>query len=85
MRRTPKCRKNLVRGVEKDVMEGLEESTLWDIYGPDVARVCVETSIVIAGTELARKSSTEVMVKEIACLKQSTTRINRAHKECVKR
>ena len=28
VKRTPKCRKTLVGGVEKDVMEGFEESTL---------------------------------------------------------
>lgn len=47
-RRTPKCRKTLVGGVEKVVLEGFEESTLWDISGPDVVQVGVETSVVIA-------------------------------------
>ena len=53
VRRTPKRRKTLVKGVEKVVLEGFEESTLWDISGPKVARVGVETSAVIAGMALA--------------------------------
>ena len=69
VRRTPKHRKTLVRGVEKDVLEGFEESTLWDISNLDISRVGVETSSVIKGMVLIEKSSTEAMVKEITHLK----------------
>ena len=37
VKRTPKHRNVLVSGFEKPTMEGFEESTLWDIFGPDVA------------------------------------------------
>ena len=69
VKRTPMHRKALVGGIEKLVMEGFKESTLWDISGTDVARVGVETSVVISGMALAGQSSTETMAKEIACLK----------------
>ena len=59
VKRTPKCRKTLIGGVEKVVLEGFEESTLWDISSPYVAQVGVETSVVIAGTALIGKSSTK--------------------------
>lgn len=68
--RTLKCRKALVGGIEKFVMEGFEESTLWDISGPDVAQVGVETSTMIARMALAGQLSTKVMVKEIDHPKQ---------------
>ena len=75
VKRTPKCRNALVDRIEKPVMEGFEESMLWDIYGPDVAQVGVETSVVIVGITLIGQSSTKAMAKEIARLKQSTTRV----------
>lgn len=56
IKRNPKHRKTLVGGVEKVVMDGFEESTLWDIFVLDVARVGVETSIVIARIALTGKS-----------------------------
>lgn len=52
VKRTLKHKKTLFRGVEKVVMEGFEESTLWDIFGPDVAWVGLETSTVIVGMAL---------------------------------
>ena len=69
VKRTPKSRKALFGGIEKPIIEGFEESTLWDISGPDVARVAVETSTVIARMELDGQSSTKAMAKEIARLK----------------
>ena len=56
-------------------MEGFEEIMLWDISGPDVARVGIETSTVIAGMALARQSSIEVMSKEIFRLKQYVAQV----------
>ena len=56
-------------------MEGFDKSTLWDISGPDVTLVGIETSAVIVGMALARQSSTEATAKEIARLKQSTTQV----------
>lgn len=56
-------------------MECFEESMLRDIFGLDIARVGVETLVVIAGMALARKSSTEAMEKEITHLKQSASRV----------
>ena len=53
------------------MLEGFEETTLWDISVPDVARVGVETSAIIAGMALVGQSSTEAMAKEITRLKQS--------------
>lgn len=73
VRRTLKCRKTLVGGVEKSMSEGFEESTLSNVLGLYVARVGIETSIVIAGMALVGQSSKEAMEKEISCLKQSTT------------
>ena len=70
VKRTSKCSKSLIEGVEKFVVEGFEESTLWDISGPDIARVGVEALAMIAGMALARQSSIEEMIKEIDCLKQ---------------
>lgn len=59
-------------GLEKPVTEGFEESTIWNISGPDVARVSVETSAVIARMALVGQTSTEAMAKEITRLIQST-------------
>ena len=46
---------------------------LWDVSGPYVAQVGVETSIVIIGMALIGQSSMEAMAKEISQLKQSNT------------
>ena len=53
IKRTQKHRKALVIWVEKDMMEGFEESTLWDISIPDVTQLGVETLVMIAGMALA--------------------------------
>ena len=37
VKRTPKRKKALIEVIEKVVMEGFEESTLWDVSGPYVA------------------------------------------------
>ena len=65
VKRTPKHRKILGASLEKPTIEGFEESTLWDISGPDVTRVGVETSVVIVRMALAGQTSTEAMAKEI--------------------
>ena len=70
VKRTPKCKRTLIGGTEKALIEGYEESTLWDISGPDVAHVGVETSFVITGMALIGQLSSEAMEKEILCLKQ---------------
>lgn len=66
---TPKQKKALVKGIEKGVIERFEEITLWDVSGPNVARVGVENLVVITGMALTGQSSLEAMAKEIACLK----------------
>ena len=71
LKQTPKHQKVLVAGIKKPIVEGFEEVTLWDISGLDVARVDVETSVVITGMALASQTSTESMAKEITRLKQS--------------
>ena len=60
-----------MRGLEKPVTEGFEESTIWNIAGQDVARVGVKTLTIIVGMALAIQTFTEAMAKEIAQLKQS--------------
>lgn len=47
------------------LIEGYEESTLWDISRTYVSRVGVEISIVIASMALAGRFSSEAMEKEI--------------------
>ena len=73
VKRTPKWKRTLIRGIEKAVIEGFEESTLWDVSGPNVARVGVETLVVIARMDLAGQSSSKVMAKKIVHLKQLAT------------
>ena len=51
------------------MLEGFEESTLWDVSGPYVARVGMKTSVIIARMTLMGQSSSEAMTKEIARLK----------------
>ena len=68
---TPKHRKVLMGGLQKPVTEGFEESTIWNISGPSVSRVSVETSTIIIGMALTDQTSTEAMAKEITRLKQS--------------
>ena len=63
VKRTPKRKTTLVGGVEKALIKGYEESTLWDILGPDVARFGEETSAVIDGMALIGQSSSEAMEK----------------------
>lgn len=72
-KRTLKSLKILVGSIEKPIVEGFEERMLWDISGPDVTRVGIETSAVIIEMALADQTSTEAMEKEIARLKQSAT------------
>ena len=84
VKRTPKCKRPLIRGVEKALIEGYEESTLWDISGPDVACVGVDTSPVIVGMALAGQSFSEAMSKEILCLKQLVTQTQNELTESVK-
>lgn len=60
----------IVGSIEKPIVEGFEESMLWDTSGLDVTQVGIETSIVIAGMALASQTSTEAMEKEISRLKQ---------------
>ena len=84
VKRTPKRRKILVGGLEKLVIEGFEESTIWNIAGQDVARVGVESLIVIVGMALADQTSTEAMAKEIAQLKQSMAQFQAKLAETVK-
>jgi hypothetical protein len=60
-----------VGGLEKPIIEGFEESPIWNIVGQDVSRVGVVTSVVIVGMALAVQTSTDAMAKEIARLKQS--------------
>ena len=71
VKRTPKHRKDLVSKIEKPIMEGLKESTLWDIFGRDVARVGVETSVMIVEMALDGQLSTKVMAKQIDHLRKS--------------
>lgn len=66
VKRTPKCQKILVGGLEKPVTEGFEESTIWNIASQDVTWVGVETSTVITGMALIHHTSTEALAKEIA-------------------
>ena len=37
VKRNPKRKEALIGGIEKAVIEGFEESTLWDMSGPNVA------------------------------------------------
>ena len=43
VKRTPKCKRALMGGAKKALIEGYEERTLWDILGPSMAHVGVET------------------------------------------
>ena len=63
VKRTLKYQNVLVGSLEKPIVEGFEESTLWDISGPDVSQVGVNTSVVIAGMALAIQTSTKAMEK----------------------
>ena len=58
VKRTHKRQKVLVGGLEKPVTEGFEESTIWNISGPNVARVGVDTSTVITGVSLTNETFT---------------------------
>jgi hypothetical protein len=71
VQQTPKCKKVMVGAIQKSAMEGFEETMLWDIFGLDVARVGVETLVIITGMEIVEQLSTKVMAKEIARLKES--------------
>ena len=84
VKRPPKRRKVLVSGLEKPVTKGFEESTIWNISGPDVAWVDVETSTVIVEMALTKQTSTEAMVKEITWLKQYVVQFQAALVEIVK-
>lgn len=42
------------------MLEGFEESTLWDVLGPDVAQVGMETLTVIAGMHFSVVSPTKM-------------------------
>lgn len=52
LKRTPKRKRALIRGIEKVVIEGFGESTLWYVLYPEVARISIETSLVIVGWPL---------------------------------
>ena len=84
LKRTPKLKIALIGGVEKALVKGYEESTLWDISGPDVACVGVETSTIIVGMALVGQLSSEAMVKEIVRLKQLVTQMQNELIENVK-
>ena len=73
VKRTAKHKRNLIGGIEKDVIECFEESKLWDVLGPYMARVGEETLVVIAEMALGGQSSSEAMAKENALLKESST------------
>lgn len=47
VKRTPKRKRALIGGAEKDFVEGYEEIILWDVSSPDVVHVRVETSTLI--------------------------------------
>lgn len=84
VKRTPKCWKILLGGLEKPITEGFEESTIWNIVGQDVTRVGVQTSVVIAGMALTGQTSTEAMEKEIARIKQFAAQVQAELAEKVK-
>jgi hypothetical protein len=63
IKRTPKQKRTLVGDAERALIEGYEESTLWDISGQDIARIGVESSVVIEGMAMAGQSSPEAMAK----------------------
>lgn len=70
--------------LEKPVTKGFEEGTIWNISGPDLAWVSVETLVVITGMALADQTSTEAMAKEITRLKQSAIQFQDELEETVK-
>lgn len=82
---TPKCKRTLVGGVEKALIEGFEESTRWDISGLDVAHVGVETYAVNVGMALTERSSSKAMAKEIFCLKQLVAQTQNELTDSIKR
>ena len=63
---TLKCQKILLGSIEKLIVEGFEESMLWDMSGSDVTRIGIQTLTVIVGMALAGQTSTESMEKEIS-------------------
>ena len=63
VKRTLKQKRALIGGIEKVVIEGFEESMLWDVSGLDMSQVGVETSVVIVKMALVRQSSLEAMAK----------------------
>ena len=71
-------------GLKKFVTKGFEESTIWNISGLDVARVGVETSVVIVRMALVSQTSIESMAKEITQLKQSAVQFQAKLVESVK-
>lgn len=85
VKKNPKCKRTLIGGVEKELIEGYEESTLWDISYPYVSHVGVETSIMIDGMDLIGQSSSEAMQKEILHLKQMVTQTKSEPTESIKR
>lgn len=84
VKRTPKHKRILIGGAEKPLIEGYEESTLWDISGPYVSCVGVETSAMIVGMALVGQLSSEAMEKEILYLKQLVTQTQSEMTESIK-
>ena len=66
------------------MIEGYEDSTLWDISSPDVACVGVETSTMIAGMALIGQSSSETMAKEILLFKQLVAQTQNKQTDSIK-
>lgn len=84
VKQTPKHWKVLVGGLEKPITEGFEESTIWNISGPYVSRVDVETLAVIVRMAPTGQTSIEAMAKDITWLKQFTSQFQAELVETVK-
>ena len=84
VKQNPKRQKIDVGGLEKSVTNDFKESNIWNITGQDVARVGVETLVVITGLALASQTSKEAMAKEITQLKQYGAQLQAELAEIVK-
>lgn len=63
VKRTPKRKITLMKGVERVLIKGYEENKLWDLLGQDNAQVGVETLVIILGMAMVGQSSLEAMEK----------------------
>ena len=70
IKRTPKKRRISFGGRNKVMVEGYDKHTLWDVSGPNVTRIGVETSTVIVVMDLEGHTTFEFVTQDISRLTQ---------------